>query len=123
MACPFDTTVKGAALQEAYSELETTGRGHTTLVAGVFVRKQKPRGGTCLQQEGFRGELDKAGRGPAARANDVVAWQSGGESVVWNDPGSYPPGTPTRTDGLAGDNALPTSRAKSLASIPSRGGQ
>ena len=40
MACPFDTTVKGAALQEAYSELETTGRGHTTLVAGVFVRKQ-----------------------------------------------------------------------------------
>ena len=40
MACPFDTTVKGAALQEAYSELETTGRGHTTLVAGVFVWKQ-----------------------------------------------------------------------------------
>ena len=40
MACPFDTTVKGAALQEAYIELKTTGRGHTTIMAGVFVRKQ-----------------------------------------------------------------------------------
>ena len=42
-----------------------------------------PRGGPACSKRGSTcGELDKAGRGPAARANDVVAWQSGGESVV-----------------------------------------
>ena len=74
MASPFDTPVKRAALQEAYGMLKTADCGHATRVAGVLAQKQKPRGGTCLQQEGFHGELDKADRGPAARANDVVAW-------------------------------------------------
>ena len=68
MACPFDTTVKGAALHEVYGKLETARRSHATRVAGVLAQKRKPWGGTRLQQEGFHGELDKAGRGPGVRA-------------------------------------------------------